>query len=73
MHDTSLAAMEASISLLTLAVFVALGATVWSLLSGISAMAADGSVARHDSEGWMIRRVAFQAVALALVLLAALS
>jgi hypothetical protein len=59
--------------LLTLAVFVALGAVLWSLVSGISAMAVDGQIAHHDSTHWMIRRVAFQAVALALVLFAALS
>lgn len=60
-------------SLLTVAVFVALGAVIWSLLSGVSAMATDGAVAKHDSEQWMIRRIAFQAAALALVLIAALS
>jgi hypothetical protein len=59
--------------LLTLAVFLALGAVLWSLVSGISAMAVDGQVAHHDSTHWMIRRVAFQAAALALVLLAVLS
>jgi hypothetical protein len=73
MHDGSLAAMVALMTLLTLAVFLALGATVWSLLSGVSAMATDGAVAKHDSEGWMIRRMAFQAAALALVLIAVLS
>jgi hypothetical protein len=73
MHDGSLAAMGALMTLLTLAVFLALGATVWSLLSGVSAMATDGAVAKHDSEGWMIRRMAFQAAALALVLIAVLS
>jgi hypothetical protein len=36
-------------------------------------MAVDGQIAHHDSTHWMIRRVAFQAVALALVLFAALS
>ena len=40
---------------------------------GVSAMAVDGQVAHHDSTHWMIRRVAFQAAALALVLLAVLS
>jgi len=60
-------------SLLTVAVFLALGATLWSLLSGVSSMAVDGSVAKHDSEQWMIRRIAFQAAALALVLIAVLS
>ena len=60
-------------NLLTLAVFVALGAVIWSLLSGVSAMATDGAVAKHDSEQWMIRRIAFQAAALALVLIAVLS
>jgi hypothetical protein len=59
--------------LLTLAVFLALGAVLWSLVSGISAMAVDGQVGHHDSTHWMIRRVAFQAAALALVLLAVLS
>jgi hypothetical protein len=73
MHDGSLSATEASMDLLTVAVFLALGATIWSLISGVSAMAIDGSVAHHDSGQWMIRRVAFQAAALALVLFAVLS
>lgn len=56
--------------LLTLAVFLALGAVLWSLVAGVSAMAVDGQVAGHDSTHWMLRRVAFQAAALALVLVA---
>ncbi|MCU0806054.1 MAG: HIG1 domain-containing protein [Burkholderiales bacterium] len=56
--------------LLTLAVLVAVAATIWSLFAGLSSMAVDGPVARHESTHWMIRRVAFQAAALALVLLA---
>jgi hypothetical protein len=59
--------------LLTLAVLLLLGAVAWSLACGISAMASDKPVAHHDSTQWMIRRVAFQAAALALVLVAALS
>jgi hypothetical protein len=40
---------EARMDLLTLAVFLALGAVLWSLVSGISAMAVDGQVAHHSS------------------------
>jgi hypothetical protein len=57
----------------TLAVLVAVAATTWSLLAGLSSMAVDGPVARHDSAHWMVRRVVSQAAALALVLLAALA
>ena len=59
--------------LLTVAVAVALGATLYAFVSGVSAMAVDGEVRHHGSLEWMVRRVAFQAVAAALVVLAVLS
>lgn len=44
-------------------------AAVYALVSGISSMAADGEVQHLNSTQWMFRRVAFQAVAFAFVLL----
>ena len=57
-------------SALTVLILVAVGAAVFSLAAGISAMAHDGVVAHNDSAHWMVWRVVFQAVALALILLA---
>ena len=57
-------------NLLTIAIVVAFLATVFSLVGGVSSMAAHGEVRHHTSEQWMIMRVAFQAAALGLVLLA---
>lgn len=57
-------------SLLTIAIVLAFAATVYSLIGGVSSMAAGGEVGRRKSEHWMIMRVACQAAALGLVLLA---
>lgn len=54
---------------LTVLILVALGGAMISLASGVWAMARDGVVARNDSVHWMIMRVAFQAAALALIML----
>jgi hypothetical protein len=47
----------------------ALIATVFSLIGGMSSMVAHGETGHHTSEQWMIMRVLFQAVAVAMVLL----
>ena len=51
-------------------VLAAAFAAVVALISGISSMASDGEVGHLDSGHWMQRRVAFQAVAFLLILLA---
>ena len=56
-------------SLFTLAVMVAVVATIASLVAGIGSMASDGEVGHLNSAQWMVRRVAFQAAAFLLVLL----
>jgi hypothetical protein len=57
-------------SFFTLVVLAAVLATLAALVSGISSMATGGEVGHLDSNQWMVRRVAFQAVAFLLVLLA---
>jgi hypothetical protein len=59
-------------SLMTFAIVVALAATIYSLIGGVSAMVAGGEFAHRTSEQWMIRRVAFQALAVVLLVVAAL-
>jgi len=59
--------------LLTLVMAAVVAATVYSFVAGISAMVVDGEVAHHSSLEWMVRRVAFQAVAVLLVLIALLA
>lgn len=57
-------------SLMTILILLALAATVYSLISGISAMATQGQVGHHSSDEWMFRRVGFQALAVALLVIA---
>jgi len=57
-------------SLLTLAVVLAFAATIYSLARGVASMVAGGELRHHESEQWMIRRVAFQALAVVLLLVA---
>ena len=57
-------------SFFTVVVLAAVLATVVALVSGISSMATDHQVGHLDSAHWMVRRVAYQAVAFLLVLLA---
>jgi uncharacterized membrane protein len=57
-------------SFFTVVVLAAALATVVALVSGISSMVTDGEVGHLDSNHWMVRRVAFQAVAFLVVLLA---
>jgi Hypoxia induced protein conserved region len=57
-------------SLLTVAIVLAVAATVYSLIGGMTSMVAKGEAGHHTSNQWMIRRVAFQALAVILLLLA---
>lgn len=57
-------------NILTVAVLVAMLATIASFASGITSMAYDGEVAHRKSGEWMIWRVALQGVTVALLLLA---
>lgn len=55
--------------LVTVVLVVALIATLFSLIGGVSSMVAHGETGHHTSEQWMIMRVAFQALAVAMILL----
>lgn len=57
-------------SFITVVVLVAALAAIVALAGGISSMATDTQVTHLDSNQWMVRRVAFQAFAFLLVLLA---
>ncbi len=57
-------------TLMTLMVGLAGLCVVGSLLLGIASMASQGEVAHRSSAQWMTMRVAFQGLALALILLA---
>ena len=59
--------------MMTAFALVALAATVFSLVAGISSMTVDGAVARHRSEEWMIARVLSQGVAVLFVLIVLVS
>lgn len=60
-------------SLLGIAILLAVAATVYSLLSGVTTMATHNDVGHRDGERWMWQRVLFQAIALALVVFAYLT
>jgi hypothetical protein len=55
--------------LVTVVLVVALAATLFSLVGGMSSMVARGEVGHHTSEQWMVMRIVSQAVAVAMVLL----
>ena len=57
-------------SFFTVVVFAAMLATLVALASGISSMATGREIGHLDSAHWMEWRVAFQAVAILLVLFA---
>ena len=59
-------------SLMTIAIVVTVLATVYSLIGGVAAMVVGGEAGHRSSEQWMIRRVAFQALAVLLLVIAAL-
>ena len=59
-------------NLLTVAIFFALLATGYSLLGGVASMIAGREVGHHTSEQWMMMRIAFQALAVVLLLVALL-
>jgi hypothetical protein len=52
----------------TMLVFLAAIATLFTLASGITAMAHHGETAHRSSEQWMIWRVVFQAAAVLIIL-----
>jgi len=56
-------------NLITLILVVALIATVVSLVGGMTSMVGHGQAGHRTSEQWMIMRVAFQALAVAMILL----
>jgi hypothetical protein len=55
-------------NLVSLGIGIALLATLFSLVAGVASMANHGQALHHTSEEWMILRVAFQAVAVVLLL-----
>lgn len=57
---------------LIVAVALAMAATVYSLVCGVSSMVSGKEVLHHSSEQWMMRRIGFQALALVLLMLAVL-
>lgn len=57
-------------SLLTIAILVALLAVVYSLIGGVSSMVAGHEVGHHTSEQWMLMRIGFQGLAVVLLLIA---
>lgn len=57
-------------SVWTVLILVALAATVYSFVCGVSTMAVDGEVRHVSGEKWMFLRVGFQALTAALVLVA---
>lgn len=60
-------------SMITALVLVAMLATVGSLIAGVSSMVTDSEVGHHTSAEWMGMRVAFQAAALLMILIALIS
>jgi hypothetical protein len=60
-------------SMMTFLIVLAMLGVVASLVFGIGAMANHGVVARHTSAQWMTLRVAFQALALALIVVTLLT
>ncbi len=59
-------------NIMTFFIVLAAACVLGSLVMGIAAMANHGSVAHHSSDQWMTARVGFQALALALILVALL-
>ena len=57
-------------NLLTMLIMAAAVATVFSLVSGLSAMTHAGAVADDKSDRWMVWRVVFQGITLLLLALA---
>lgn len=60
-------------SMMTVLILLAIAGAVASLVSGVATMAHHGPIGHHTGEQWMFRRVGFQALAVALILLALLS
>jgi hypothetical protein len=64
--------MEGFMNLFTVFILVAVAAVIFSLISGVYAMAHEGQPGHRSSAEWMTWRVVFQAGAIALILLAML-
>lgn len=60
-------------NMFTLFILVAAAAAIVSLASGLTAMVSNGEVGHRTSAEWMTWRVAFQAGAVALIMLALLN
>ncbi len=60
-------------NMFTWLVFTAVALTLVALGTGIVAMIRDGEVAHYESAGWMTWRVACQALAVVMVLMAMLA
>jgi hypothetical protein len=61
-----------AMSLIAIAVVLAVLATLFSLLSGVSSMATGHAVSQRTSEQWMVLRIACQGAAVLLLLFAML-
>jgi hypothetical protein len=59
--------------MMTAFALVALAATVFALVAGISSMAGDGEIAHLRSEEWMVARVVAQGIAVLFVLVVLVS
>jgi hypothetical protein len=59
-------------SIVTMLMVAALVGVIGSFAMGVAAMASDGVVGHHSSAQWMTMRVAFEGLALALVVLSLL-
>ncbi len=57
-------------TLWTVFILLALGATIYSFACGVASMVTNGEVLHASSEQWMFRRVGFQAATAALILAA---
>lgn len=55
---------------LTILIALALAATAYSLVCGITSMATKTEVGHHSSNWWMFRRVGLQAVTVVLLIVA---
>lgn len=59
-------------NIMTFFVVVAAACVLGSLVLGVASMASHGEIAHHNSDQWMMARVGFQGLALALILIALL-
>lgn len=57
-------------TLWTVFILLALGATIYSLVCGVASMVTNGEVLHASGEQWMFRRVGFQVATAALIVAA---